>query len=268
MPTFPLTGPVLVTVECPAGEVVVTSTDAVAAEVDVQALRDDDATREAVASAVVELRHDGRELAVEVPKRGWSFLGRDPKIRVEIRVPHGCALVFRTASANVTATGRFADVRGKTASGDVAIDAAADVRVDTASGNVRADEVGGEAAVKTASGDVTLGHVAGAVRANLVSGDLRVAAADNGAAINGVSGDVELGSVTRGDVEVRTVSGDVVVGIRPGSRVHVDATSVSGDLRSDVALDDAPPGGDDGPLVALRGRTVSGDLRIRRAVPA
>jgi DUF4097 and DUF4098 domain-containing protein YvlB len=266
MTTFPLTGPVLVNVDCAAGQIDVVSADAQTAEVELTPLRDDEATREAIANAVVELRGD-RELVVQVPRRGWSLLGREPKVRVAVRVPHGCGLSFRTASAQVTATGTFADVRGKSASGDVAVSTAADLQVDTASGDIRADEVGGEAAVKTASGDITLGHVAGAVRANLVSGDLRVATADGDASVNGVSGDVELGAVTRGTVEVRTVSGDVVVGIRPGSRVHVDATSVSGDLRSDVPLDEAP-GGEDGPLVDVRGRTVSGDLRVRRAVLA
>jgi hypothetical protein len=264
MHTFPVTGPLLVTIECPCGDVVVRATEAQSAEVDVQALRDDEATREAVANAVVELRHDGRELAVEVPKRSWSFLGREPRIRIEVRVPDGSDLAFRTVSADVSATGRLGDVRGKTASGDVTVETAAGVRVDSASGDIRAGDVTNDVTVKTASGDITLGHVGGAIDANVVSGDLRIRAADNGASVGAVSGDVELTAVARGDVELRTVSGDVVVGVRQGARVHVDVTTVSGDLRSDVPLEETEGGGD-GPLVDIRGRTVSGDVRVRTA---
>lgn len=267
METFEVDGPVQVSVECPVGEVRVATADAPRAEVEVRALRDDDASREAVANTRVELR--GNELVVEVPKHGWSFFGRDPKIQVDLTVPHDSALAFTTASADVRATGRYADVRGRTASGDVTVTEAGSVRLETASGDLRVDEVRGPAGVKTASGDVRLGHVAGAVDASVMSGDLEVRAADTGGSLHAVSGDIDLASVAQGDVEVRSVSGDVTVGVRPGVRVHVDVTTVSGDLRSDVELTDVPSDGDadaSGPSVAIRGRTVSGDLRVRRAV--
>jgi DUF4097 and DUF4098 domain-containing protein YvlB len=265
--SFQVTAPLLVTVICPAGDVVADTVDGDTADVEITALRNDEATREAIENAVVELRRDGHELVVEVPKRNGSFFGREARIRVAIRVPHGSDLSFRTASADVAGNGTFGEVRGKTASGDLTLRTAATLRVESASGDVRAEEVTGDAEVKTASGDVNLGHVGGTVSASVVSGDLRIRAAANGVSAGAVSGDIDLDAVERGDIEVRTVSGDVTVGVRAGARVHVDVTTVSGDLRSDVALDDAPgEGGDDGPLVDIRGRTVSGDLRVRRVV--
>lgn len=265
MRTFEVAGPVRVSVECPVGEVAVATTDGTVAEVDVRALRDDDTTREAVANTLVELR-DGHELVVHVPRRTGSFFGREPKIRVEVRVPDDSSLAFRTASADVEAAGRFAEVSGKTASGDVRAVEAERVRVESASGDVRVDEVRGEARVKSSSGDVTIGRAYGPIDASVVSGDLTVRAAERGGAFGAVSGDVEVGAVGAGDVDVRTVSGDVTLGVLPGARLHVDVTTVSGDLRSDIELGDAAEG--DGPVVEIRGRTVSGDLRIRRAVLA
>ncbi|MDQ1710880.1 MAG: hypothetical protein QOE45_330 [Frankiaceae bacterium] len=265
MQTFDTPGPVLVTVHCPVGEVRADTHDGPTARVDVVALKNDDATRDAAAETTVELRRDGRELVIEVPKRQGSFFGREARIRIDVTVPHESSLAFATASADVTATGRFAEVRGKTASGDVTVAEAAEVRVETASGDLRIGDVRGEAAVKSASGDVTLGRVGGAMSASTVSGDLNVGAAERGGSASAVSGDIDLGAVREGDVDVRTVSGDVTIGINEGSRLHVDVTTVSGDLRSDVALDDSPTGAGEGPLVDIRGRTVSGDLRVRRA---
>lgn len=264
METFDTTGPLRVTVENPCGAVDVATHDAPRAEVDVQPMRNDDATREAVEKTRVELTQNG-ELRVEVPKRHGVFFGREPEIRITLRVPHDSSLAFHTASADVTATGTLDEVRGKTASGDVKVADAETVRVESASGDLRADGVRGDADLSTASGDVRIGHVGGRLVARAVSGDVHVASAESGATASAVSGDIDLDRVARGDVSIRSVSGDVSVGIAEGTRVRVDVTTVTGDLRSDVDLGDAPGDGDGGPLVTVSGKTVSGDVRIIRA---
>ena len=60
---------------------------------------------------------------------------------------------------------------------------------------------------------------------------------------------------------------DPHVGVRRGSRLFIDANTVSGSTSSEVELSDAPrePAGDDAPLVELFVKTVSGDVHIERA---
>ena len=56
----------------------------------------------------------------------------------------------------------------------------------------------------------------------------------------------------------------VRVGIRRGSRVFIDARSMSGDVESELDVGDEPFA-DDGPLVQLEVTTMSGDVEVVRA---
>jgi DUF4097 and DUF4098 domain-containing protein YvlB len=97
-----------------------------------------------------------------------------------------------------------------------------------------------------------------------VSGDVSIGEAYDNVSANTVSGDQEHGAVMRGNVSAHSVSGDVTIGVRRGSKVYLDCNTVSGDTSSELELTtDAPAG--DGPLVEIRAKTVSGDIRITRA---
>jgi hypothetical protein len=63
---------------------------------------------------------------------------------------------------------------------------------------------------------------------------------------------------------VKTVSGDVEVGVVPGLRVWLDLSSISGRMTSQLDGDDGVAGNDPAQLT-IAVRTVSGDLRVRPA---
>ena len=68
-------------------------------------------------------------------------------------------------------------------------------------------------------------------------------------------------NVEQGVVRLDSVSGDVSLGVRRGVAVWLDLDSASGHVRSDLgAAPDVPSDGR--PVLELRGRTVSGDLRV------
>jgi DUF4097 and DUF4098 domain-containing protein YvlB len=223
--------------------------------VDVEALRGD------VEDLRVEQR--GREIVVEHRRR--LSLGRD-EFDVRIRAPHGADAELNVASADARARGRLGTVEVNTASGDVEIEhVAGDARVHAASGDVRFDSVGGKVDVHTASGDIELKTVGGHASVRTASGDVAVGEAAAGLSVHTASGDQTIGSVAQGSVDLKSASGDVTIGIKQGSRLWIDARSMSGDTSSELEIVGAETSSE-GPLVELRATSMSGDIRVVRAV--
>ncbi|HZO98164.1 MAG TPA: DUF4097 family beta strand repeat-containing protein [Gaiellaceae bacterium] len=264
--TFDVSGPVNVDVQLSSGDIRLERSDNDTAEVSLEA--HDAEAQELIDSARVELR--GRDLIIDVPgkQRGFNlanfFGGRG--IICRVRCADHSSLRARTKSADIVVAIDLAEADIATASGDARLqNVDGDLAFKGASGDLRAGHVGGRASINTASGDIELRDVGGSFHANTASGDISVEAAHDDVKANTASGDVSVDVVTQGEIVVNSASGDVTVGVRRGSQVYLDCSTVSGDARSDLGPTGSEPAGD-GPLVHLKARTVSGDIQITRAV--
>jgi len=277
--TFSTPGPVRLDLEMPAGEIEIATANTDETHVELEATSSNEQVQEMVAAARIEStrRGDVFQVTVEVRTRHgvWiSFSGGPdirlgtPEMRLRISCPAGAELDVKTKSADLEAHGEYGDVDVKTASGDLSIETARNTNVKTASGDVHFETVSGILDVKTVSGDVHVASVAGNANFQVVSGDVFVH--DAGGSISGtsVSGDQRYEAVVNGRVELRAVSGDLGIGVRRGSRVFIDANTVSGSTSSEFELADAPAQpapAEDAPLVEVFAKTVSGDVRLERA---
>lgn len=265
---FETPGDVSLQVRLPSGRVVVTTADEPRTTVEIVDRRGEDAGDEI--DVIMDERRGEHLIRVEQKDRfRWGPIqitwGGDFECR--ITCPPGASLDLSGGSTDVKVDGELGEVSVRTAAGDVRLETVrAGLQVKTASGNVWLDTAEADASVATVSGNVELGRVAGSLIGRTVSGTFRLDAVALALKVSTTSGDVEVGSIGSGDVRVQSVSGDVRIGIGRGTRVWVDATSVSGTLESELGLEDHQGGSDEeDAVVPLHVKTVSGDVSIVRA---
>ena len=192
----------------------------------------------------VAVEQRGREIVVERKRK----LGRGGgSYDVRILAPEGADAELDLASADTRTTGRLGDVRVRSASGDPQL-----------------DSVGGRLDDSTASGDVVVAEASGGGTIRTASGDILVREAGGRLGVMTASGDTVVGAIAEGGLDLKSASGDMRIGIAPGSRFHVDARSLSGETSSDLEVLGFETTAD-GPLVELKATSMSGDIRLTRA---
>jgi DUF4097 and DUF4098 domain-containing protein YvlB len=271
MEVFDTPGSVSLQFRLPSGRVVVTTADQPQTSVELVPLgRGGHDAIEAVEVTCRE-RAGGHVITVDEKERiRWGPIRISWGGNVEVRVvcPHGADLELSAGSTDLRVTGELGEVSARTASGDIQLDTVQDkIAVKTASGDISIGTIQDGGSAGTVSGDLGIRQVEGALTARSVSGDVRIGSLQAPLILSTTSGDIELEAVEAGDVRLQSVSGDIRVGVRRGTRVFIDAASVSGDLVSELGVSDDRPAAseeDDGDdeVVPLHVKTVSGDVKI------
>ena len=283
--TFSTPEPVRLVVENEVGFVAVSAEETTTSSVLLSA--DTPGAEELIERAVVECRPTGRRhlLVVKVPRLHPMRFIRRNGVTIRVTVPEGSDVSIVTASADVEVSGPVGNADLGTSSGDVSTDdVAGEVSAKSASGNITVGNVGGELRVHTASGDLRCSAVTGRTTFSTASGDVEIGSAGDrvdvkttsgnarlgelarGARITGVSGDVRVLAISEGTLRVRSVSGNVAVGVAPGVELEVDVETMSGSVQSDIPLDKAPGDRRGGARVEISIRNVSGDVAIEHAL--
>ena len=282
--TFETPGDVRLYVENEVGHVAISTGVTQATQVTLEP--DTAGAEELIGRATVECRTSGRRhmVVVKIPRQGMRFMRRNG-VTVRVDLPQGSDVnvmagsadvdingpvgtaELATSSGDITADDVVGDFESKTASGDIIVGAVGgDLKVHTASGDLRCSAVAGRSMFATASGDLEVGAAENQVEVKATSGDVRLGELAHGARVQNVSGDIRVLALGEGTLHVRSVSGSVSVGIVKDVDLHVDIETLSGEIRSDIPLDDSPGPGRAANRVDVSVRSVSGDVEIERAL--
>jgi DUF4097 and DUF4098 domain-containing protein YvlB len=282
--TFDTPKPVRLTVENESGLVTVAAVAGMTTSVSVTA--ETPGGEELAENTTIECRPSGgtHTVVVKVPRQRGPRLMRRQAVWVHVELPESSDVAVATAGADIEVTGTVGAADVKTASGDVSTDdIAGGLRATTASGNVLVGTVTGALRMRSASGDLRCTRVTGRIDCASTSGDVEIGAADEtvevratsgnvrlgelhqGAKVANVSGNVRVLSLGAGRLFVRSVSGDVAVGVPSGVDLFVDVSTM-GAFRSDIPLEDTPAPQGSGTKVDLSVSSVSGSVEIERSL--
>jgi DUF4097 and DUF4098 domain-containing protein YvlB len=147
------------------------------------------------------------------------------------------------------------------ASGDISFDTATRLQTKSASGEVRGNEVYGESRCVTASGDIRIGTVGERADLSTASGDITIDQCRGSLSVASLSGDIRVGRHTGPDLNAKSMSGGVRLGIPPRTRLDLDANTLSGRVSlPSTSPSTEPPERE----MSVRVRLVSGNLTIER----
>ena len=186
----------------------------------------------------VQERNGSVEVRTEYPRRrNWSG-----GVDYSVEVPRDASVTLRSVSGTVRVTSVNGDLRAESVSGDIVVTSARRIRLaKTVSGNLEFS--GSEADELTAgsvSGDIIVNKLkATGFDAQAVSGDMRLTDVEiDHASLRSVSGDIEYAGrlLHSGRYALQSHSGDVRVTPTDARGFAVEATTFSGDLRSDYPL--------------------------------
>ena len=154
---------------------------------------------------------------------------------VEVRIvcPPGATSISPEARPTSSVDGELGEVKAKSASGDLSLH---DVTTELSAQDCQWRHL-------RRNDPMLEGTICDRVRViSTITLGFRDSLAARNAAVSSTSGDAKIGAIEAGELHLQTVSGDARIGVASGTRVWIDAVSVSGDLESELGLADQAPG--------------------------
>lgn len=255
--TFPAPEPIDLDVKVHAGDLRVSAGPVTEVVIDGMTGRGD-------STAELEVGAEGNRITVREPRHSATFLGLRRKTDIEIQVPEGSTLIASAGSGDVIVTGRFGRLDVTTGSGDVVVDQVAEQSTLTSgSGDVSIGRVLAPLTLRAASGDAVVAEIWAPSRLKVGSGDAVVRAVHADLQATSGSGDVHLESVHAGELELRTGSGDAVVGVPLGVAVWADVQATTGSVTNNLTPRGVPAEGQ--ARVRVRALLGTGSAQLRDA---
>ena len=215
-----------------------------------------DQTEEILKEIQVEPIHEGETLTIRaVWPNHWSWWGRSPSVRYEVKVPRTMNVETKSSNGRVYASGLEGKQRYSTANGRIQVQGGkGSLEAETANGAIEIDGASGVLEARTKNGSIHIQNIRGRLQAKTMNGRVRAsfsAPPDGEVELNTKNGSVRLTlpSHTHADVVARTANGSIATDFPLGVQGEI-GKKLEGKL------------GEGGPPIRLS--TVNGSIRISK----
>ena len=281
MQTFDTPGPITASIELLAGDLRVVAGDRPDTVVHVRP-SDPDKDRDMRAVEQTRVEFGSGTLTVRGPRLpGLGVFGKVGVVDVLIELPAGSDVAAKLGAGGVHCTGVLGGCRLRSGAGDLQVEQAesvslvtgtglavaetvtGDAKLTTASGNVRVRSVSGPAVLRNGNGDIWVGQVGGDLDVKCANGDIVADQAAASMTMNTANGDIRVHELIRGSATLRTATGRIEIGIRPGTAARLDVHTAYGKIRNQMTATDGPVESDE--RAEIRARTAFGDILIHHS---
>ncbi|GGQ23995.1 DUF4097 and DUF4098 domain-containing protein YvlB [Actinomadura coerulea] len=218
MQKFDTPAPISAVLDVPAGRVQLIAADRADTAVEIRPA-DPSKGRDVKAAEQTAVEYADGVLRIAVPVKN-QYLGSSGSIEVTVQMPTGSRVEGKAAATEFRAVGRFGDVAFEGAYRSIKLDEAASLRLTATDGDVEVGRLGGPAEISTQRGDI------------------------------------RIAEAVRGEVVLRTMSGDISVGAAPGVSASLDAGTTQGRVSNALKNDGTVE-------LDVRATTMQGDITAR-----
>ena len=181
-------------------------------------------------SEMVEIVQTDRKLTIRIDKKTWSI---------------NTSLPFDMKNQNFWGI-NFGGLSGLSV--EIALPKSANLKVKTISGDIKINQTVSEIEIASVSGKVVITQNP-----------------SDDCTIKTVSGDIATHTYSACNYILKSVSGDIKVYVAPDLNVEVDGNSISGDLNSEISLDEnGDASSNSNKVVKITSSTISGNFNLAR----
>lgn len=179
---------------------------------------------------MVEIVQVDRKLTIRIDKKTWTI---NTKLPLDMKNQNFWGLNFGGLSG---------------LSIELALPNSANLKIKTVSGDLEVNQTVSEIEIASVSGNVTIGQNP-----------------SEDCTVKTVSGDIATHTYSACNYTLKSVSGDIKVYVVPDLNVEVDGNSISGDLKSEISLDeDGDASSNNNKVVKITTSTISGNFNLAR----